>query len=239
MKLKDIEFNLLAKYKPNNKRTYFRYDNETNTIIITSPNYVKCKNPESLVLEYEEEIYNFIKKCQTKLKKNNINNDNNIIHFFGKPYKLRTELSADSKVIILNDEIVIYTPSLLDCFVECVLYWFYQKELENYINEILPEGFKMYKNGIKGYKHSTMPQIIYKRVKTFYGKCYTLNNVISLNLILAKYDKLYIKNVLYHELTHFVVPNHSDKFYYIFDICFPHAKTVQKEMKKIHYNDRY
>ena len=44
MKLKDIEFNLTIKYKPNNKRTYFRYDNETNTIVITSPNYIKCKN---------------------------------------------------------------------------------------------------------------------------------------------------------------------------------------------------
>ncbi len=239
MKLKDIDINIEVLYKPRNKRTYFRYDKETNTVSITSPNYKKCKNPEIFIHENEDLLYNFVIKQRLNKQINNNNKDNNMVHFFGKSYNVKIELDFSEHVSFFNDEIIIHTTSNNDKHIDYILYSFYQRELDKYIKEILPEAFRIYKENIFDYKYNTMPSIIYKRVKTFYGKCYTLENKISLNIILAKYNKLDIKNVLYHELTHFVVPNHGIRFYYIFELCFPNAKKVQTQMKKIQYNDRY
>ena len=60
---------------------------------------------------------------------------------------------------------------------------------------------------------------------------------IKLSSLLAKYDYKFIKHVLYHELSHVEVLNHSKEFFSYFESKYPNAKLVRKELKKIKYND--
>ncbi len=236
MKLYDIDFDIKVIYKPKNKKSYFRYIN--NELVITTPYKSYVNNPENAVLKNKDELYKFIKGCQEKEKRIQ-NNEKNTMHLFGVEYKYEEIIDEKNFVEINCDKFIVHTTILDNNYIFNIIYNFYHKELVKYINELVPSAYLVFKDYYFLYKHKCPPKIIYTFVKTYYGKCYIKDNVIAINLIMAKYDKYYIKNVLYHEFTHFSINSHSNNFYDLFEAKFPNAKNVQKEMKKIRYEDKY
>ena len=56
---------------------------------------------------------------------------------------------------------------------------------------------------------------------------------------LGRYDPIYIKTVLYHELCHFYVIEHNDDFYRVLDDRMENGSKIDKELDKLIYVDQF
>ena len=156
---------------------------------------------------------------------------------FGKEYKLIVKVDYKYFVKLNNDSIEIHTSTNTKKQVESILYDFYLHQLIEYINSIYSEAIRDFIDVKKLYYFNDSPLIKYSKVKTYFGKCYPKRNLIVLNVLLAKYDKIYIKSVLYHELCHYSYLDHQAGFYKLYESKFKNARKIQHELKQIKYND--
>ena len=67
-----------------------------------------------------------------------------------------------------------------------------------------------------------------KPLKTKYGSCHYVKNIITINSFMARIPEIYLYYVLLHEYAHLIVPNHSINFYRVLDQLMPNHKNIQK-----------
>ena len=56
-------------------------------------------------------------------------------------------------------------------------------------------------------------------------------NIINLSVRLIHFDKRHIEAVLWHELLHFIIPNHSKRFHEILALYLPDYEKIIKEIR--------
>ncbi len=166
------------------------------------------------------------------LEKSKAKEKSNIIHYLGKAYNVKIIEANINNIEINENEFIIYTKHNEDSYNKKIVHSFYQLFLENYMNYEIVKAKNIY--GI-----DFDIEIKYKTVKSYFGNCYWNKRIIDFNTILAKYDPIYIKTVLYHELGHFFNHNHSASFYYKCEMALPGFTKTDRALKKIHYNDLY
>ena len=110
------------------------------------------------------------------------------------------------------------------------LYNFYKQEVEKEIVRII-------RDAMDDFSDINFPSISVRYMKSMFGNYNKQKHHIKLSSLLAKYDYLYIKHVLYHELCHVSVFDHSAKFMKLFEEKYENARLVRKSLKKIKYND--
>ena len=69
-------------------------------------------------------------------------------------------------------------------------------------------------------------------MKTRWGVCNRSNNTITLNSNLIRYDESIIDYVIFHELSHFVHPNHSKNFWGLVEKYVSDYKVCRNILKK-------
>lgn len=215
-------------YKPTNRNFYIKY--KDGNIVVTGYGKFSEKQILDMLNKNMDIVYKLISKVENDVKKNQ--NKTNSIHLFGVEYEVNKIPSCKDYIEIKNGCFNIYY--YREEFIEFTVKEFLFESLERYIRTIEDEAFNDFKDIVK-YK----PVIEYKDVNSYYGKCYMKRNLIILNINLARYDKLYIKSVLYHEYTHFKYPNHQEEFYSLYEDRFKHARMIQTKLKTIKYNDLY
>ena len=233
--IKGIEFKLIIEEKPNNKNTYYslKYPN-----II----YMKCNkltsNPDYIIKNILPRIEDkILRMYQKNLKLGEINNldnkiDENHIHLLGKKYNLNISIS-DKNIIYLDFE-NIYVQSKIDD------QKYIQKIIDTLYNDTLRQIVEDNISGIKSrFSIKYDIKFEYKRAKTYFGECFFKEKRIILSSFLAKYEIKYILSVIYHEIGHFFVHNHQDKFYDLLENVFPDYKETQKELRRIKYLEKY
>ena len=182
----------------------------------TSSNYI-----DELILKYFDSLYETYIKQQKQ----------EIIHYNGKSYIPKFFVGKSNGVMINDNEIWIYAKKNdLEHF-KNALYDFYKKELKNQVELLLEDAKKDF------FEVRNFPSFEYRYMKSMYGNYSRSKHHVKLSLLLAKYDFKFIKYVLYHELSHIMEMNHSDKFYNLFVSKYPLAIETRKEFKKIKYND--
>ena len=66
-----------------------------------------------------------------------------------------------------------------------------------------------------------------------WGVCHTKKGTLTFNKNLIYAPEECVKYIIYHEFTHFLVPNHSDKFYKeLIKVC-PDWKKHKNALKEI------
>ena len=70
-------------------------------------------------------------------------------------------------------------------------------------------------------------------MKSRFGSCIPLKKIIKLNTMLGRFDELYIRVILIHEVIHLKVPNHSKEFYDYMHAFIPNYKQVKKELNNL------
>lgn len=225
-KIKDIEIEYEIIFKPTNKHTYFKYKDGILYIVLRTKNDLQYV--EKMFKTDESRIYNFLKKSMSVKK------SVDEIHFFGKAYKIKIVDDYEYKIEIKGSNFIIHCHVPTERFIKQLITEFYARELKEYLKEILPIAIRDFSDVYK-----SVPNISYVDVNTYFGKCWIKKNLILLNIKLAKYEKKYIKSVLYHEFCHFKYANHGIGFYNLYEEKYPNAKKIQHELRMIKYNDSY
>jgi len=76
-----------------------------------------------------------------------------------------------------------------------------------------------------------IPKLKIRRMKSRWGVCNIKNNNVTLNLELFRYDIECLDYVIVHELSHFLEPNHSKRFWSVVEKYCPNYKEIRKKLK--------
>jgi hypothetical protein len=170
----------------------------------------------------EQEVLTFLDRHREwltkRIMKNNKNKqqfihlqDEKIVYLLGKEYLIVATKSLDKHLQIEDD--VIYFASKKS------FYSFYHDYLINRAKELCEE------KGIEA-------TIKVKRYRSRWGCCKYRTKEIYLNEKLIALPKDFIDYVIYHEISHLIVPNHSPSFYKTLALSCPDYKKYKKEIKK-------
>lgn len=77
------------------------------------------------------------------------------------------------------------------------------------------------------------PKLTVKSMKTRWGSCTAAKGKICLNAALVEKPVICIEYVICHELSHFLVQNHSADFYAVLGRVFPEHKRVRKLLNSL------
>ena len=189
---------------------------------------VKVSATKNITLKEVKELFakhiDFIKEQLILTKKEDI------IHVNGTPYKPRYFVGDKNKVMIIGDEIHLYSKDNSLEKYKKILYDFYKREVEKEVEKLIGEAKK-------DFSEISFPTISVRFMKSMFGNYHKVKHHVKLSSILAKYDYVYIKFILYHELSHVVEFNHTKKFFAYYEAKYPNAISVRKVFKKIKYND--
>ena len=189
---------------------------------------VKVSATKNITLKEVKELFAkhilFIKEQLILTKKEDV------IHVNGTPYKPRYFVSDKNKVMIIGDEIHLYSKDDSLEKYKKILYDFYKREVEKEVEKLISEAKK-------DFSEIAFPTISVRFMKSMFGNYHKVKHHVKLSSILAKYDYKYIKFILYHELSHVVEFNHTKKFFAYYEAKYPNAISVRKVFKKIKYND--
>lgn len=144
------------------------------------------------------------------------------IYLFGKAYQV--ELRKGSKRVMVNEHIIIFYPNLEDHqgISKFIRGWLI-KYLEQTVNEIR----NVYDRIMDDYHHE-YPLINYRSMSTRWGSCLYHKNKITLNTNLVHYPLNCLHYVMLHEYLHFVVANHSKRFYDLLAYHMPEYKRYKE-----------
>ena len=79
----------------------------------------------------------------------------------------------------------------------------------------------------------TYPAIKFIKMISRWGSCHTQKGILTFNANLMYAPIECIEYVVYHEFTHFLQPNHSNKFYDELAKVYPNWKKCRKKLKEI------
>lgn len=150
--------------------------------------------------------------------------DGDIIYLLGNPLVLR--LSVGSKEEISNDEGFVFLQvkdkENLNRKIKLVDQWKTQKciELFTKLSDEVYARFYEYK--------VPYPQLKFREMTSRWGSCQVKKGIITLNKKLLEKPYAAIEYVVVHEYAHFIVPNHSKKFYELVEEFLPDYRARKK-----------
>ena len=204
-KNKDYEVEIIKK---DNKNTYVRVKDEK--IYVTTNYFISEKKISHLLEENKKAIGKMIQRAETRKEKREL------FLLFGKYYDIvygdfEHQITVEEGHIWVVDEKVLY--KWLDSFIHTtfynhLMYWYDEFE------EKIPH-----------------PNLKIRKMKTRWGVCNTKNHNVTLNFELFRYDIECLDYVIVHELSHFLVPNHSKNFWKQVEKYFPNYKEILKKLR--------
>jgi len=106
--------------------------------------------------------------------------------------------------------------------------YFEDDEIKQVVTDLCKKVYPYYeKLGV------TFPQIKFRKMVSQWGNCHTKKCVLTFNTALCFAPIECIEYVVCHEFTHFLVPNHSQRFYDELCKAFPDWKNCRKKLKEI------
>ena len=222
LEIKGIRFDVRINRK-RIKNLYLRLDG--NTVIASVP----LRMPEYEVYRFIESrrdwIYRVYDYQSYKNRVGRLYHGGDTFYIYNVPYRLEF-LQGRKNVSIKGNTIYLSYKDNSEDRIK-YLYKFLDKYLlikaEEYLNKHI--GF------LKDYGYELYPEIGCRIMKTRWGVCYTRKNRISISSYLIHYPFDCLEYIIVHELTHFIVPNHSKRFYSIVSNNMPDYKKAVEKLK--------
>ena len=155
-----------------------------------------------------------------------------VVHYLGKAYVPKTKKSNEDRVEIKGDTITVYCKEDTITQHKAIYRRFLKKAVEETI-------VKIYYDAQNDFKDLKIPKIEVKGLRT--AKAFGMNTweTIYLSYDLGRYDPIYIKTVLYHELCHFYEIEHNDEFYKKMDEKLENGAKLDKDLDTLNYFDEF
>lgn len=203
-------------------RSFRMHYNASGILLISYPVGTKISSLEQFVEKNIDWILAKAKVLETK----KVSYENNSTHLFlGKEYLLKVNFSKTNRLDVVGNEILV-SVSDLNKVAKLMIEW-RLNEATIIFEELLYQCFIKMNQLLKSY-----PKLIIKPSKSKWGCCYFNENKIMLNVALTQVPIYLIEYVIFHELTHFVVHNHSKEFHLVLSSFVPDEKARRKELKK-------
>ncbi len=199
--------------------------------------HVPSNVSERKAMQFVEEHIDWIKKNQAKVAERlkvktekSVLKNSSVINIWGEEYKLKIiKGSKRATYSIEENTVYIKEPENFDIKKrQVVLNRLYKKELEIFIDEILPYWEKTLK------EHAS--KIRYRDMKSKWGTCYSQRKIITLNTKLAAYPCECAEMVLVHEFVHFKERLHNERFKRYMTKYLPDWKSRHKILKSEKYS---
>ena len=220
--IKDINFEVDIT-KKRIKNIYLRL--EGNLIKATCPKYVPNYEVYKFIENRSSWIYRVYMYNLSRPKNRYMYKDEDYFYIFGKQYNLIRTIGK-KKVNIIDDCIYfVYKDDSYDGIK--ALY----KELDKLLLKKAKEYFDKYQNMLLDYGYNDYPSINARIMTSKWGVCYTKNNKINISSYLIHYPEKCLEYIMVHEMTHFIVPNHSKRFYEIVANNMPDYETANNLLK--------
>ena len=205
------------------KNMYLRVNGEK--LMVSAPFLM----PEWRIYRFLEEkrdwIYRAYEKSLQKQKKSLIYKEGDVFYLYGKPYKLIRK--NGKKNVEIDEDAIILTYK--EDSTEDIRYLY--KHLDKYLLKQAEIFFNQYKYILDDYGYHQIPELNCRIMSSKWGVCYTRKNKIVISSYLIHYPLDCLEYIVLHELTHFIIPNHSRRFYDIIERNMPDYKTSQKKLK--------
>ena len=213
--------NVLISYivkRTTTKKIYIRV--KDGVVVVSATKYTTIKEITELLQKHKDFI----------LKNLSNNQKEEIIHLNGVGYIPKFYLADKNMVKVYEKEIHIHTKRMDYELQKKTLHNFYKMEVQKVLCTLINDA--MY-----DFKEINFPTIDVTYMKSMFGNYNRKKHRVKISSMLAKYDYKYIKYILYHELSHVLVFNHSKEFFVLFESKYKDMKLMRKELKKIKYND--
>lgn len=211
--------------KPRLRNVYMRL--KDGTLLVTCP----YGTSEDFIMDFIHEKERWIlktyqtQKRKAELDKEGVNGP--IIYLWGEKKYVRYEEASRDSVFVDGDIITFYLKEINDERIQKAFRKYAIKEVENKINERREEW---------DWKICMAHDLIIPTIKVQYmtsrwGVCYPERHVIKMSSRLVHYPMEGLDYVLLHEYIHFLVRNHSSRFYMYVAKYMPNYKRYDAVLK--------
>lgn len=222
IKIGDRYFDLKI-IRKNNRNIYLRVKGEI--LEVTCPRSIPKEEIIKFVTSKADWINKTIDKRNDKKETSKLLVDEGLYYFGIKfPYVI---LEGKDDFKVYNGKIIIHCK---DGTIDEALKVFY-KENKKALMALIYEKQDKYLNIIKDYGYSDIPQYKTRMLKSMWGVNYTKKNLIVINERLIHFDEKCLEAVLWHEILHFVIPNHSKRFHEVLEY---HMRDYKEIIKSIY-----
>lgn len=205
-----------------NKRKEYIVKVDGNKVIIDAPDYANKKDIEMVLNQQFMNLY----------QKTNPDKIFKWVHINGIKYKLICKKGKKDSLILENNEMII--TSKVD------EHNAYHKILKDYMKRAVEtELTKLMYDAMNVFKDIKFPSIEVRYRSSVYGLYNKVKNHIVISSNLARREFIYIKVVLYHELTHALILDHSDKFLEEFERRLPKGPYLDGKLKLTSLGDYF
>ncbi len=209
----DIEYYIHYKHMKN-IRIYVKQG----CLHVSAPFGVARNDIENIIMSYEKKLISQICSYQSYSDYQ----DEGYVMIFNKKYVICLRDVGQYKCKIHDNQLYVYHHNIEKCVMMFLKQMLYDYVVEKVI------GYLAYDFDLK------MPVIEIKKYQSKWGSCFYRNNKIVLNQSLVHLEQQLIDYVIVHELTHFIEPNHSSRFYKEVEKRMPDYKLRVKKLKEKH-----
>ena len=223
IEIKGIRFEVKIVHKAI-RNLYLRLKDEE--ILATAPFLMPDFEVYRFIERKRDWIYKTHERMKQKQAASRIYDGSNVFFIYDTPYRLIRSLGKSSASIGDHTVFLSYRDDSEDAI--RYLYKKTDRELlikaECYLNKHLPF--------LRDYGYHLIPELRCRVMTSKWGVCYTKKNRITISSYLIHYPLECLEYIIVHEMTHFIVPNHSRRFYELLAGRMPDYKNAQKRLKE-------
>ena len=149
-----------------------------------------------------------------------------LFYIFGRQYHLVREIGKSSVKIIDETIYLTYKDESEDG-----IHYLY-KHLDRQLLAKAQIYYEKFHYVLLNYGYLLTPEIHARIMTSRWGVCYVKKNRINISSYLIHYPLDCLEYIMIHEMTHFIIPNHSRRFYQIVENAMPDYKIADKKLKQ-------
>lgn len=181
-------------------------------VYVSAPNDVPAKTVDAFVKEKSAYILRAIKKFKDKNRQDTSEQqfvDGETVKIFGRNMRLKVRYATRSKIESDESYVTLYVKDVKDSELKKrVLETWLRKKCKDEVTSICKKVYpKVKKYGV------AFPEIQMREMVSRWGSCSPKKGFVTFNTALIAMPVSCIEYVVTHEFTHFLYPNHSQKFY--------------------------
>lgn len=202
--IKGIDFDVEINFK-RIRNMYLRLDGKT--IVVSAPNRVPKYEIYRFIESRRDWIYKTYDENVYKNRTTHLYRGGDIFYIFNVPYRLVRNIGR--KNVTITDRTIYLTYK--DDSENSIKYLY--SYLDKYLLDKAYEYYEKYRYFLIDYGYYLNPEIKCKIMSSRWGVCFIKKNKIHISSYLIHYPLECLEYIMVHEMTHFIIPNHSKRFY--------------------------